>query len=75
MSCPLHDAAHVCDKCPERYDTNGQGFVHRQECKGRVALRGCHCCGALKPQPDWSTVDWFFCADCAPGQRKASTAT
>jgi hypothetical protein len=64
MSCPHHDAAHVCSRCPERYDTDGQGFVHRHDCKGRVALRECRSCKQLKTKPEWSLIDWFRCAEC-----------
>ncbi len=68
MSCPRHDAAHVCEKCPERYDTDARGFVHPQLRKGRVPLRVCNGCGLLTPPEWWSKRDWFRCAACAPGK-------
>jgi hypothetical protein len=76
MSCPLHDAAHLCEACPERYDTDGRGFVHRLELKGRVPLRRCSGCREWKAPGEWSTVglasstngEWFKCAACAKGK-------
>jgi hypothetical protein len=74
MTCPHHDAAHVCEHCPEAYDTDNRGFVHRLELKGRVPLRKCHGCGKLKPPGEWSAGgfgvsvrNWNSCAECAPG--------
>ena len=65
MTCVHHTAAFVCDRCPERYDTDGRGFVHRQLLAGRVALRECRGCKQLKSKAEWSLVDWFRCAACA----------
>jgi len=77
MTCPLHDAAHVCERCPERYDTDARGFVHRLELRGRVPLRKCTGCGEWKAPAQWSTggfaggVDnWSKCAACAKGNEQ-----
>lgn len=68
MSCPHHGDDSVCDRCPERYATDALGFVHRQLLAGRTALRQCHGCAVLKAAINWSAVDWFRCAECAPGK-------
>jgi hypothetical protein len=62
--CPHHDAAHVCNLCPERFGTDGWGFVHRTQLKGRTPLRRCRCCGKFKPRPEWGAVDFFLCRTC-----------
>lgn len=67
MTCPHHTEFDVCERCPEGYDTDGRGFVHPQLRKGRTPLRQCHGCSIYKPPAAWSKVDWFKCAECAPG--------
>jgi hypothetical protein len=63
--CPHHDAAHVCDRCPERFGTDGWGFVHRTLLKGRTALRRCRGCGTLKPRAEWGSIrQYFLCRTC-----------
>jgi hypothetical protein len=66
MSCVHHTAAFVCDRCPERYDTDGRGFVHRTLLAGRTPLRQCEICGECKPPAEWSRGYWFRCAKCGP---------
>jgi hypothetical protein len=64
--CPHHDAAHVCEDCPEQYVTEGRGFVHRSELKGRTPLRQCEVCMGWKTPAQWSLGYWFRCAECGP---------
>jgi len=73
MTCPHHTEHDVCERCPERYDTDSRGFVHRLDCKGRTPLRQCHGCSIFKPPTEWSQVDWFRCATCAPGAAPTPT--
>jgi hypothetical protein len=71
-ACPLHDAAHVCVLCPERYATDPLGFVHPGLLKGRVPLRQCEGCKQMKTRAEWSGPggDWFKCAECAEKEGK-----
>lgn len=66
--CPNHDAAHVCDECPDRFDTDGRGFVHRTLLRGRTALRRCACCRGFFPLEQWNTVAWSYCLTCVPAK-------
>ena len=71
MTCPDHDERHVCDRCPEQYDTDGFGFAHRFELKGRTALRHCIRCGVPKTRAEWSD-EWAWCKACTLGTVLAS---
>lgn len=62
-SCPRHGPENVCDQCPERYDTDNAGFVHRQELNGRVPLKTCKRCQNLVTRDRWDLGGWC-CKDC-----------
>jgi hypothetical protein len=63
-ACPHHDAHHVCEF--EGLDTDGSGFVHRAECKGRIPLRMCHGCGEMVSPGRWNHRDFWQCLKCVP---------
>lgn len=64
--CTDHDTKHVCDRCPERYDTDSKGFVHHSQRKGRVALRHCRC-GRLVTFDHWIVFEHVdVCEWCKP---------
>lgn len=65
-TCPLHDAAHVCEDCPEPLDTDASGFVHRGDCRGRIALRTCERCGELRSPGRWNHGRGDVCLECVP---------
>lgn len=66
--CPNHDAAHVCDECPEAFDTDGRGFVHRVLLRGRTPLRRCHVCKAMTPQESWGSDRCDSCGSHPEGE-------
>lgn len=73
--CRRHGPEHVCDRCPERYDTDGWGFVHPSLLKGRTPLQTCAGCRRLVTRAEWSLTAWR-CTRCAakpPQRRRAST--
>lgn len=61
--CPWHGPENVCNRCPERFDTDGLGFPHPQECKGRVPLKECKRCAKLVAREDWIVATWC-CRTC-----------
>lgn len=66
LSCPLHDDHHVCGSCPQLYDEDHSGFVHRLDCAGRIPLRPCQHCGELRSPGRWNHRDWYHCVECVP---------
>ncbi len=64
--CTLHGPGNVCEACPERFATDHTGFVHRDDCRGRIPLRKCHRCGELTTPGNWNHADWFHCLRCVP---------
>lgn len=62
--CPLHTADFVCDQCPEEFDTDGRGWVHRSLLKGRIPMRTCKVCKRLTVKADWSETHWDRCRSC-----------
>ena len=64
MTCTLHDATAVCDRCPEGFDTDGKGFPHPAVLKGRKALRVCRGCGQALPLERWNLNDFAHCRGC-----------
>jgi hypothetical protein len=74
LTCRYHGAHSVCDRCPERFGTDGRGFPHPSVRKGRAARRVCHGCGQAFLLDDWNVGDFFHCVECRPiveGQIKA----
>jgi hypothetical protein len=65
-TCPHHGPENVCDRCPERYDTGGDGFVHKSLLKGRAALRECRICKRMTTRAAWNAKSWTCCLECAP---------
>lgn len=63
-ACPRHGADSVCEECPEQYHTDGHGFVHYTDAKGRTPLRRCEDCHGFKPKREWSQHDFFRCKAC-----------
>ncbi len=61
-----HGPSFICPACAESGDTDGCGFLHRQVCKGRIPLRACRGCGALKTHGGWNHADYFHCLECVP---------
>lgn len=62
--CPFHGPANVCNHCPEKFSTDGWGFVHIRLCKGRVPLKTCERCGMLVTREHWNVRAWC-CIECA----------
>lgn len=62
--CEHHGPEHVCEF--DGLDTDASGFVHRQECRGRIALRLCERCLNWTTPGRWNHADWFHCLDCVP---------
>lgn len=63
-SCPRHGPENVCNRCPERFDTDCNGFPHPQVCKGREPLRECNRCRMLVRRAQWHVAEWC-CKTCA----------
>lgn len=53
LPCGFHGPEAVCDRCPARYDTDGQGFPHPSVAHGRLRLRHCPRCGVLVSPEQW----------------------
>lgn len=64
VTCPHHGPDAICDRCPEGFDTDGKGFPHPAERKGRRALRVCHGCGQATPLENWNVETFFHCKGC-----------
>lgn len=64
MTCRYHDAAAVCDRCPDEFYTDGLGFPHPIVCKGRQALRVCGGCERATPVERWNRQAFGHCLEC-----------
>lgn len=81
--CQYHGAKAVCDRCPERYETDGHGFPHSKyertagHPKGgakhqhllRVRLRVCPGCDEPKTWVEWD-LHRGECLICTGGARR-----
>jgi hypothetical protein len=69
MSCPNHDDAACCTACTS--GTDGLGFPHPSEAKGRRRLQQCSFCKNWIEPAAWLTDVYnaiFCCTGCAPHQ-------
>lgn len=54
LPCPYHGADAVCDRCPQRYGSDGQGFPHPRAVPAGVRrLRHCPSCGEIVSPEQW----------------------
>jgi hypothetical protein len=51
--CPHHGPAACCPECPDHQSTDGRGFPHPSERRGRIALQRCPECRELRPPEQW----------------------
>lgn len=64
--CKYHDFDAVCDKCPERYDTDGVGFPHPKAVPAdKRRLKHCKGCDTVVDREHWNNLDWK-CTKCKP---------
>ena len=67
--CPHHDASACCTECPDHRATDGRGFPHPSERRGRAPLQRCLGCRQLRNPDEW-THDIgrarFGCVACYP---------
>lgn len=65
-ACRYHDMNAVCDKCPERYDTDGVGFPHpKAVAADKIRLQVCPSCKKAVDREHWNNIDWK-CTACKP---------
>ncbi len=64
--CPHHDERHVCVECLPGACTDGLGFIHRIDAKGKLPLRRCEGCKRLRTPGHWNHRDYFHCVECVP---------
>jgi len=64
--CRFHESDAVCNKCPERYSTDGLGFPHPKAVPNGVRrLQVCTTCKTAVDREHWNNIDWK-CTTCKP---------
>ena len=65
--CSYHGFDSVCDKCPEKYGTDGLGFPHSKApgVKGLIRLKHCRPCDKVHDREHWNSMAWT-CTTCVP---------
>jgi hypothetical protein len=53
LPCPYHGADAVCDRCPQRFTTDGAGFPSGVATRGLRRMRHCPACGELVTLEQW----------------------
>ena len=77
MTCAHHGADACCTECPDHAATDGRGFPHPREAKGREALQRCPYCRYWVLAAEWTNdiplalFGCKTCVECAREERRA----
>lgn len=68
LPCPYHGTDAICDRCPQRFTTDGHGFPHPSHAKRLGALRRlihCPSCGEPVTRAEWNPFPALQCLRCS----------
>jgi hypothetical protein len=71
--CPYHGASAICDRCPDRFTTDGHGFPHPAHGCGRQRLQHCPSCSEAVSREQWDAAR-RQCLRCAAEDAEATAA-
>lgn len=77
LPCAYHGADAICDRCPQRFTTDGHGFPHPAHTKGRPHVRRlqhCPSCGEAVTREQWDPFPRMQCLRCSTEDDEASAA-